>query len=108
MIKLLIKRLKLYKLYKKDAAYMKKHKSVNKLYKLRIKLIEQELFTKEQKYFYNSSLFIFCKCGNELLSSGSFDKEENGNFYFKCSRCRRVSAFRYDIAPVPISIEMEE
>lgn len=108
MFKLLLQRIKLYKFYKQDAAYIRKHKAINELYKNRIRKLEQEIYMDEQRHYYRQSVFMFCKCGNELWSSDSFEREEDDKFYFKCSRCRRRSVFDSSIAPVPILEEMED
>jgi|WetSurMetagenome_2_1015567.scaffolds.fasta_scaffold05374_4 hypothetical protein len=56
-------------------------------------------------------LFLYCKCGNELISSGSFvsdsyDKDWNNHVLFKCSKCGKEFDYDFDV-PVPI-IRTEE
>lgn len=44
--------------------------------------------------------FIYCDCGNELITSNSFIKDTDF-VYYKCSRCGKESKWDFD-APVPI------
>ena len=52
--------------------------------------------------------FIYCKCGNEMCSDGSFisdtyDKNGDNHVKYKCEKCGMESDFNFDIAPVPIN-----
>jgi hypothetical protein len=54
------------------------------------------------------STFIYCGCGNELCSSGSFisdtyDERGDNHVRYKCSTCGEETDYNFDIAPVPIS-----
>jgi transcription elongation factor Elf1 len=51
--------------------------------------------------------FCHCpKCSNELISSGSFISDEDIVTY-KCTECNEISMWNFDIAPVPILLELE-
>lgn len=52
--------------------------------------------------------FIYCDCGNELVSDGSFvsdtyDKNENNHVIYKCKKCNKKSDWNFDIASLPIN-----
>ena len=51
--------------------------------------------------------FIYCECGNELCSDGSFvsDTYRNNQNHvkYKCKKCGLISDYNFDIAPVPIN-----
>lgn len=52
--------------------------------------------------------FIYCSCGNELCSDGSFISDtydENGDNHvkYKCKVCGSLVDYNFDIAPVPIN-----
>jgi hypothetical protein len=66
--------------------------------KLEISVCDHKV--KEQK------LFLYCDCGNELISSDSFfsdmyDKDWNNHVIFKCSKCGKELDFNFDV-PVPV------
>jgi len=52
--------------------------------------------------------FIYCKCGNEMCSDGSFlsdtyDENNENHVKYKCKKCNRESDYTFDLAPVPIN-----
>lgn len=52
--------------------------------------------------------FIYCVCGNELCSDGSFisdsyDENDDNHVLYKCKKCGTESDFNFDIAPCPIN-----
>jgi len=54
------------------------------------------------------STYIYCKCGNEMCSDGSFlsdTYDENGDNHvkYKCEKCGLKSDYNFDIAPLPIN-----
>lgn len=54
----------------------------------------------------NQTTFVYCECGNELISSDSFvsdtyDKKERNHVIYKCSKCGKKSDWDFDL-PVPI------
>lgn len=54
--------------------------------------------------------FIYCKCGNEMCSDGSFisdtyDDNGDNHVLYKCKKCGKETDYNFDIAPVPISWE---
>lgn len=49
--------------------------------------------------------FIYCNCGNELISSNIFCTTKDERVYkYKCSKCNEISYWLFD-TPVPIKIE---
>ena len=67
----------------------------------------KNIFKKKSK----QSTFIYCNCGNELCSDGSFisdtyDEKNNNHVLYKCVKCGMESDFNFDIAPLPISWEL--
>lgn len=56
-------------------------------------------------YDRNNRTQCFCnKCKNELISSGSYLKEDNNYVYYKCKDCNSESKWIFD-TPVPILVE---
>jgi len=54
------------------------------------------------------SCFCYCsECNNELCGTDSFVSDVNGIVTYKCSKCKVVSQFDFNVAPVPILIEKE-
>lgn len=50
--------------------------------------------------------FIYCcNCGNELVSSDSFVKDEDGIVTYKCSQCGLVNKYDFIHYPVPARID---
>ena len=50
--------------------------------------------------------FIYCcNCHNELISSNSFVKDEDGIVTYKCSKCGLVKKYDFIHYPVPIRID---
>ena len=52
--------------------------------------------------------FIYCECGNELISSNSFvediiDKDHDNHVKYICTKCDKFHDYNFDIAPVPIN-----
>ncbi len=62
-------------------------------------------------YFSNNheqKTFLYCECGNELISSNSFisdtyDEKGDNHVLYKCSNCGLKSDWNFDIAPVVIN-----
>ena len=49
--------------------------------------------------------FIYCcNCNNELISSNSFVKDEEGIVTYKCSKCGLVKKYDFIHYPVPVRI----
>ena len=60
--------------------------------------------------YYKQTTYIYCKCGNELISDDCFidqydDKNGDNHVLYKCKKCGRNSDWNFTIAPVPISWE---
>lgn len=53
--------------------------------------------------------FLYCGCGNELISSKSFISDtgegSENHVLFKCKKCGKDLDFNFDIALVPIKWE---
>lgn len=98
MIKLFLKRYKLYKLYKED------NKFGTKTIQRQIKTLEKELFVDERTRFYKQTCYAWCSCGNELTFDDKSFVEDTDFVYYKCSKCNRESKWDFD-APAPILIE---
>ena len=50
--------------------------------------------------------FIYCcNCHNELISSNSFIKDEDGIVTYKCSKCGLVKKYDFMHYPVPVRID---
>lgn len=52
--------------------------------------------------------FIYCKCGNEMCSDGSFVSDtydENGSNHvrYKCKKCGEESDYNFDICMLPVN-----
>ena len=52
--------------------------------------------------------YIYCKCGNEMCSDGSFisdtiDQDGENHVRYKCRKCGLKADYNFDIAPVPIN-----
>lgn len=52
--------------------------------------------------------YIYCKCGNEMCSDGSFisdtiDRDGQNHVQYKCGKCGLKADYNFDIAPVPIN-----
>lgn len=64
-----------------------------------------ELFKKKKR----QTTFIYCmKCNNELVSSDSFVKDENGIVTYKCDRCGNVAQYDFIHYPVPLLVKNEK
>ena len=49
--------------------------------------------------------FIFCTCGNELISSNSkYTTKDNRCYKYKCNNCGKRSYWLFD-TPVPIKLD---
>lgn len=97
MIKLLLMRIKLYKL-------CKKHKSVLEGVP-EIKEMKRRIYEAERIYLYNQRVFMYCPgCGCELLSSDNCSISEPNLVYFECHNCDTGSTWDFD-APAPILIK---
>lgn len=111
VLKLLWKRIQLYRLYKEYAYEIKYISDVRAkfFYKDRIKELEKEIKDLELEYFYNQSLFLYCpNCGEELISQYK-GYEENGIIMtYECDKCHHISNWVNGIAPIPMVIKNEE
>jgi len=47
--------------------------------------------------------FVYCDCGNELVSDDGAMEDTDGVVTYRCSRCRAESRWLFD-APVPIRL----
>ena len=70
-----------------------------------IKILQTVLSNKQKQYTH-----IYCKCGNEMCSDGSFvsdtyDENDDNHVLYECKECGVESDFNFDIAPVPINWE---
>ncbi len=55
--------------------------------------------------FKNQSCFMYCTCGNELVSSNSkYTTKDHICYEYKCNKCGKKSKWILD-TPVPIKIE---
>ena len=58
------------------------------------------------KLWNKQKTFIYCECGNEMCSDGSFISDtydENDNHVkYKCQKCGMEYDYNFDITPVPI------
>jgi len=64
--------------------------------------------TFEQKQIKKGqTCFIYCDCGNELISSSFVedivDNDGNNHVKYVCVKCGEFHDYNFDIAPVPIS-----
>lgn len=79
--------------------------------KILYKLKKMFGLTFEQKQIRKGqTCFIYCNCGNELISSNSFvediiDKNGNNHVKYICRECNKFHDYNFDIAPIPISWE---
>lgn len=72
----------------------------------RVKLILSRVIGNSAKK--KQTTFIYCKCGNEMCSDGSFvsdtyDENNNNHVKYKCKKCGLESDYNFDIAPVPVN-----
>lgn len=57
------------------------------------------------RVFKKQYTFIYCKCGNELISSDSkFKTKDNRCYKYQCNKCGRRSYWLFD-TPVPIRLK---
>ena len=52
--------------------------------------------------------FIYCDCGNDLCSDGSFisdsyDENKDNHVLYKCKKCGKEHDYNFDIAPAPVN-----
>lgn len=53
------------------------------------------------------TLFLKCrKCGNELISSGSFVSDDEYGVKYKCTDCSTESVWNFDLFPIPVEITL--
>ena len=57
----------------------------------------------EKQLKKGQTCFVYCDCGNELISSNSLLKDTDF-VYFKCSKCGEESKWDFDV-PCPIKIK---
>lgn len=92
MFKLLLMRIKLYRLCKKN----ENHNDIKEL--------KKNILIEEMRYLYGQTTFVYCpKCGCELISSDSFVFDEELVTY-KCVKCGVISEWDFD-SPAPILIQ---
>lgn len=97
MIKLLIMRIKLYKLCKKNKYDFGKNQEVREM--------KRRIYEAERIYLYDQRVFVYCpSCGCELLSSDNCSISEPNLVYFECHNCDTGSMWDFD-APAPILIK---
>lgn len=70
--------------------------------------VVEMIIKKYRKLNPKQCTFIYCKCGNEMVSDGSFVSDtydENGDNHvrYKCKQCGKESDYNFDIAPMPIN-----
>lgn len=70
---------------------------LKKRYKTERQKFEEKQLKKGQ------SCFVYCDCGNELISNSWFLKDTDF-VYFKCNKCGKISKWDFD-CPVPILIK---
>lgn len=78
--------------------------------KLLVKLKSCFGFTISRKPKPSQLLFLYCECGNELCSDGSFisdtqDDNDDNHVTYKCKSCGLESDWNFDIAPFPVNWE---
>ena len=96
MIKLILMRIKLYKL-------CKKHKSVLEGV-AEIRELKRRLYEAERIYLYNQRVFTYCPtCGCELLSSDRCTISEPDLVVLKCHNCDTESIWDFN-APAPFLV----
>lgn len=96
MIKLLLMRIKLYRLCKKN----EDHRTIHEL--------KKNIFVEEMMYLYNQTTFVYCpKCECELISSDISLVEDLELVHFDCKNCDTKSVWDFD-APSPILIKSNE
>ena len=90
MLKLLLMRIKLYKLCKEN----KNHYEIHEL--------KKDIFRKEMEYLYNQTTFVYCPtCGCELISSEISLVEDTDLVHFDCKNCDTQSTWDFN-SPSPI------
>lgn len=102
MLKLLYLRLKLFRLYKKDAKTVNEEESCN--IHIEIENLLRLIYTEDHRHFYNQRTFVWCPvCNQDLVSSNSIS-EDTDYVYYQCSNCNTKSKWNFDcICPILIS-----
>jgi hypothetical protein len=58
----------------------------------------------DEKWAEKQTLFLRCKCGNELTSTGSFVSDTEDGVKYECTDCFRTSIWNFDLFPIPVEI----
>lgn len=65
------------------------------------------LFKKSKRHKQNT--YIHCmNCGNELISSNSFVRDDDGFVTYKCKNCGETSIYDFIHYPIPYIVTFEE